>query len=152
MVVPARVSLVTLGVADVERSTAFYRALGWQLSPASVAGEVSFFHTDGGLLALWDLAALAAETGQTMDTAPGGGFRHTMLALNLDSPEEVDAVLEEVVAAGARAVKAPSTTEWGGYLGCFADLDGHLWEVAYNPDVPRGPDGRPTLPRSPDPV
>ena len=105
MVVPARVSLVTLGVADVERSTAFYRALGWQLSPASVAGEVSFFHTDGGLLALWDLAALATETGQTMDTAPGGGFRHTMLALNLDSPEEVDAVLEEVVAAGARAVK-----------------------------------------------
>jgi predicted lactoylglutathione lyase len=75
-----------------------------------------------------------------------------MLALNLDSPEDVDAVLEEVVAAGARTVKAPSTTEWGGYSACFADLDGHLWEVAYNPDFPLGPDGRPTLPRSPDPV
>jgi len=152
MAVPARVSLVTLGVADVERATAFYLALGWQLSPASVAGEVSFFHTDGGLLALWDLAALTAETGQTPDTTSGQGFRHTMLALNLDSPEDVDAVLEEVVAAGARTVKAPSTTEWGGYSGCFADLDGHLWEVAYNPDFPLGPDGRPTLPRSPDPV
>jgi uncharacterized protein len=150
MAVPARVSLVTLGVVDVERATAFYRALGWQISPASVAGEVSFFHTDGGLLALWDLAALTAETGQTPEATSGGGFRHTMLALNLDSPEDVDAVLEEVVAAGARIVKAPSTTEWGGYSGCFADLDGHLWEVAYNPDFPLGPDGRPALPRSPD--
>ncbi len=112
---PARVSLVTLGVADVERATTFYLALGWHLSPASVAGEVSFFHTDGGLLALWDLAALAVETGQTPDPTPGGGFRHTMLALNLNSPEDVDAVLEEVVAAGARTVKAPSSTEWGGY-------------------------------------
>ncbi|HEY2666728.1 MAG TPA: VOC family protein [Actinomycetota bacterium] len=152
MVVPARVSLVTLGVADVERATDFYRALGWQRSPASVAGEVSFFHTDGGLLALWDLAALAAETGQTPDTAPGGGFRHTMLALNLESPEEVNAVLDDVVAAGARVIKAAATTEWGGYSGCFADPDGHLWEVAYNPDFPVGPDGRPTLPRSADPA
>lgn len=149
---PARVSLVTLGVAGVERATAFYLTLGWQLSPASVAGEVSFFHTDGGLLALWDLAALTAETGQTPDTTSGVGFRPTMLALNLDSPEDVDAVLEEVVAAGARVVKGPTTMEWGGYSGCFADLDGHLWEVAYNPDFPLGPDGRPTLPRSPDPV
>jgi catechol 2,3-dioxygenase-like lactoylglutathione lyase family enzyme len=151
MAVPARVSLVTLGVADVERATAFYQALGWRRSPASVAGEVSFFHTDGGLLAVWDLAALAAETGQTPDQAPGPGFRHSMLALNLDTPAEVDAVFEQVVGAGGRAVKAPSGTDWGGYSACFADPDGHLWEVAYNPDFPLGPDGRPTLPRSPAP-
>ena len=143
MTVPARVSLATLGVADVERATAFYLALGWRLSPASVAGEVSFFHTDGALLALWDLAALAADTGQT----PPPGFRPTMLAMNLESPEDVDAVFQEVLGAGGRIVKAPSRADWGGYTGSFADLDGHLWEVAYNPDfLPIGPDGRPTLP------
>jgi predicted lactoylglutathione lyase len=145
MTVPARVSLATLGVADVERATAFYLALGWRLSPYSVAGEVSFFHTDGALLALWDLAALAADTGQT----PSPGFRPTMLAMNLESPEDVDAVFQEVLGAGGRIVKAPSRADWGGYTGSFADLDGHLWEVAYNPDfLPIGPDGRPTLPGS----
>ena len=148
MTVPARVSLVTLGVTDVERATAFYLSLGWRLSPASVAGEVSFFHTGGALLALWDLAALAADTGQTPGETPVAGFRHTMLALNLGSPDEVDAAFEEAVAAGGRVVKAPSRADWGGYTGSFADPDGHLWEVAFNPDFPLGPDGLPTLPRS----
>jgi uncharacterized protein len=150
MTVPARVSLATLGVEDVERATAFYRALGWPLSPASVAGEVSFFHTDGARLALWDLAALAADTGQTPGETPAAGFRHTMLALNLGSPEEVDAVFQEVRGAGGRVVKAPSRADWGGYTGSFADPDGHLWEVAYNPDFPLGPDGLPRLPTSRD--
>jgi predicted lactoylglutathione lyase len=128
MTVPARVSLATLGVADVERATAFYLALGWRLSPASVAGQ-----TPG-------------------DTAEAG-FRPTMLAMNLESPEAVDAVFEEVQGAGARVVKAPSKAEWGGYTGSFADLDGHLWEVAYNPDfLPIGPDGRPTLPGASAPL
>jgi predicted lactoylglutathione lyase len=144
MTVPARVSLATLGVADVERATAFYVALGWRLSPASVAGEVSFFHTDGALLGLWDLAALAADTGQT----PSAGFRPTMLAMNLGSPEEVDAAFEDVRRAGGRVVKAPARAAWGGYTGSFADPDGHLWEVAYNPDFPLGPNGLPTLPGS----
>src|ERR1700704_5160095 len=102
MTVPARVSLATLGVADVKRATVFYLALGWRLSPASVAGEVSFFHTNGALLALWDLAALAADTGQTPGETPAAGFRHTMLALNLGSPEEVAAALEGVVGGGGR--------------------------------------------------
>ena len=144
MTVPARVSLATLGVADVERATAFYVALGWRLSPASVAGEVSFFDTDGALLGLWDLAALAADTGQT----PSAGFRPTMLAMNLGSPEEVDAAFEDVRRAGGRVVKAPARADWGGYTGSFADPDGHLWEVAYNPDFPLGPNGLPTLPGS----
>jgi predicted lactoylglutathione lyase len=149
MTVPARVSLATLGVADVERATAFSRALGWRLSLASVAGEVSFFHTDGALLALWDLAALAADTGQVPGETPAAGFRPTMLAMNLESPEAVDAVFQDIQGAGGRVVKAPSTADWGGYTGSFADLDGHLWEVAYNPDfLPIGPDGRPTLPGS----
>src|SRR3981081_4372471 len=147
MTVPARVSLATLGVADVKRATVFYLALGWRLSPASVAGEVSFFHTNGALLALWDLAALAADTGQVTGETPSAGFRPTMLAMNLESPEAVDAVFQEILGAGGYVVKAPSRADWGGYTGSFADLDGHLWEGAYNPDfLPLRPDGRPTLP------
>jgi catechol 2,3-dioxygenase-like lactoylglutathione lyase family enzyme len=147
MTLPARVSLATLGVADVERATTFYQALGWSLSPASVAGEVSFFHTEGGLLALWDVAALAAETGQAAPPVPLGGFRPTMLAINLENPASVDAAFAAVAGAGGRIVTPPSTADWGGYTGTFADPDGHLWEVAYNPDWPIGPDGRPQLPQ-----
>jgi predicted lactoylglutathione lyase len=146
MTLPPRVSLATLGVADVQRATSFYQALGWPLSPASVAGEVSFFHTDGGLLALWDVTALALDTGQAPPGTPLGTFRPTMLAINLETPEAVDAAFQAVAAVGGQIVKAPARADWGGYTGCFADLDGHLWEVAYNPDWPIGADGRPQLP------
>jgi uncharacterized protein len=143
MAVPARVSLVTLGVADVARATAFYVALGWPLSPASVEGHVSFFNTAGGLLALWDRDEMANDSG--IDT--GGGVR-TELAINLESREAVDAAFDEVRAAGATIVKLPTATDWGGYSGYFADPDGHLWEVAHNPDWPIGDDERPALPHS----
>jgi catechol 2,3-dioxygenase-like lactoylglutathione lyase family enzyme len=142
--VPARLSLVTLGVADLARATAFYQALGWPLSPASVPGEVSFFRTAGGLLALYGAAALAEDALQPAEPAPG--FRGVALAINLDSPDEVDAALEAAVAAGGTLLKSPRRADWGGYSGYFADPDGHAWEVAHNPGWPIGPDGRPTLP------
>lgn len=144
MAVPARVSLITLGVADLHRSTDFYRALGWPLSSASVAGDVSFFRTAGAVLALWGRSDLAADAG--IDAAAATGFRALALAINVDTPDDVDAALQQAVAAGGSLVKPAHTADWGGYSGYFADPDGHLWEVAHNPFWPIGPDQRPTLP------
>ena len=152
MTVPARVSLVTLGVADVPRSTAFYQAMGWEPSPASVDGDVTFFRSGGALLALWGVGDLAADAG--VEGAPGRvsgvsskpGFRGVALAINLGSEAEVDAAFATAEAAGAAIVKPPARTEWGGYSGYFADPDGHAWELAYNPFWPLGPDGLPQLP------
>jgi catechol 2,3-dioxygenase-like lactoylglutathione lyase family enzyme len=141
--IPARVSLVTLGVTDLPRSTAFYRALGWPLSSSSAEGVVSFFDTKGGLLALFPEDDLAEDAGMT---ATHSGFRGVALAVNLESPQEVDRAFEQVRAAGGEIVKPPVPTEWGGYSGYFADPDGHLWEVAHNPAWPIGEDGRPQLP------
>jgi len=143
--VPARLSLVTLGVSDLARSTEFYRALGWPLSPASVEGEVSFFNTAGGLLALWGREALAADAG--LAGSPSG-FRAVSLAINLESRDDVDAAFEEVRRAGGKIVRAPKSTDWGGYVGYFADPEGHLWEIAHNPSWPIGDDERPALPRA----
>ena len=142
MAIPARLSVVTLGVADLDRATRFYQALGWPLSPGSVPGEVSFFRTAGGLLALWGAKDLAADLGvqQTADF----GFRATALAMNLDSPVQVDEALSTAAAAGGKVLKAGRKTEWG-YQGYCADRDGHIWEVAHNPGFPIGADGRPTL-------
>src|SRR5512142_30585 len=150
MAVPARVSLITLGVADLHRSTAFYQALGWPLSSASVAGDVSFVRTAGAVLALWGRSDLAADAG--IDAAAATGFRAVALAINVDTPDDVDAVLQQAVAAGGSLVKPAHTVDWGGYSGYFADPDGHLWEVAHNPFWPIGPDQRPTPPHpSPNP-
>jgi catechol 2,3-dioxygenase-like lactoylglutathione lyase family enzyme len=147
MAVPARVSLVTLGVTDLARSTAFYEALGWRRSSASVDGVVGFFDTAGGLLALWGEDALAEDAGQEAAAAPAA-FRGVALAINLESPERVDAAFEEIRSAGGEIVKPPQPTDWGGYSGYFADPDGHLWEVAHNPSWPIGADGRPQLPKA----
>jgi hypothetical protein len=144
MGVPARVSLLTLGVADVARSTAFYEALGWEASPASVPGDVTFFRTGGAILALWGAGDLAADT--LAEGVPGPGFRGVAQAINVGSEAEVDAAFEAAAAAGAAIVKPPVRTEWGGYSGYFADPDGHAWEVAHNPHWPLGPDQLPQLP------
>jgi predicted lactoylglutathione lyase len=137
---------VTLGVRDVARSTEFYLALGFPMSKASVPGDVSFFNTAGGLLAVWGDKDLAHDAGAS--TQPGGvpGYRGFGLAMNLDSRDDVDGFLAVAVAAGARVTRAAQATEWGGYNGYFADPDGHLWEVAHNPFWPIGEDGRPILP------
>src|SRR5512143_1797620 len=140
MAVPARVSLITLGVADLHRSTGFYRALGWPVSSASVAGEVSFFRTAGAVLALWGHHHLAADTGVV--AAATTSFRAVALAINVDTPDDVDAALQQ----GGSLVTPAHTADWGGYSGYFADPDGHLWEVAHNPLWPIDPDQRPTPP------
>lgn len=143
MPVPARISLVTLGVADVATSTRFYSGLGWSPSSASVPGVVTFYATDGGQLALFGRDALAADAG----TDPGRATTAVALALNCDSREQVDEVAARWVAAGGSVVKPPgAAAEFEGYSGYLADPDGHLWEVAWNPGFPIGTDGRPTLP------
>jgi hypothetical protein len=144
MAVPARVSLITLGVKDVTRSTRFYQGLGWPLSSASVPGEVSFFQTAGGLLAIWGRQALADDAAVDVDS--GRLHSASSLAINLDSREDVDAALAIAVEAGAQIAREAKATDWGGYNGYFTDPDGHLWEVAHNPFWPIGSDGRPTLP------
>jgi catechol 2,3-dioxygenase-like lactoylglutathione lyase family enzyme len=149
MSVPARVSLATLGVADVARATEFYSSFGWRLSPASVPGVVSFFHTAGGLLSLVGTDDLAADAGlptRTPPPNPAHDFRGTMLAINVESPAAVDEGLRAAVTAGATLVKAGGPAQWGGYLGYFTDPDGHLWEITHNPDFPLDDAGVPRLP------
>jgi uncharacterized protein len=137
---------VTLGVRDVPRSTEFYLALGFPLSKASVPGDVSFFNTAGGLLAVWGDKDLANDAGASTQPAGDPGYRGFALAMNLDSRDDVDAFIAVAVAAGARVTRPAQATDWGGYNGYFADPDGHLWEVAHNPFWPIGEDGRPILP------
>lgn len=137
-----RISLVTLGVADLARARAFYEALGWRASGASQA-EIVFFQGSGMALALYGRAALAADA--LVEDTPTG-FSAVTLAHNARSEGEVDAIFAEALAAGARAVKRPHEVFWGGYSGYFADPDGHLWEVAYNPMFPLDDEGNLSLP------
>lgn len=141
-----RLSLVTLGVRDVARSTDFYKALGFPASDASVPGDVTFFKTEGGLLALWGYKDLADDAALPIPLGEAAAYRGSALAMNLDSRDDVDAFLAAVVEAGGQITKPATVTFYGGYAGYFSDPDGHLWEVAYNPHWPIGKDGRPILP------
>ena len=123
-----RVSLVTLGVGDLARARAFYEALGWS-SGAAPADDVVFFQAGGMIVALWDRARLAEDSGM----ADGGSWGGVTFAYNTRSPDEVDAVIDEARAAGAGIVREPGETFWGGYSGVFVDPEGHPWEVAHNP-------------------
>ena len=131
-------SLVTLGVADVARSTAFYEALGFRRNAQS-RESVTFFQLSGVVLALFGREALAEDAGVS---ANGSGFRAVSLAQNFPSVEAVNAAFAHALACGATVVKAPEAVFWGGYSGYFADPDGHLWEVAHNPFFPLLDDGR----------
>ena len=137
-------SLVTLGVRDLAASTAFYEALGFPLSSASVAGEVSFFRTSGCILALWGTENLRRDAA----ASPGevSAFRGAGLAISVATRDEVDDALAVAVAAGATIPRAAEATDWGGYNGYFADPDGHVWEVAHNPFWPLDDAGLPVLP------
>jgi predicted lactoylglutathione lyase len=137
-----RVSFVTLGVDDVGRSRRFYEALGFKASPAS-QDAVAFFDAGGIVLSLFGRAALAEDVGVRVGEP---GFSGISLAHNVNSESEVDQVLGEAVAAGAKLLKPGQKAFWGGYSGYFADPDGHLWEVAYNPFMPLDANGRVTLP------
>ncbi len=130
-----RLSLITLGVADVGRARAFYEKLGW--SGESPDGDVVFFQVGGLVVALWGRDKLAEDS--VVDD--GGGWGGVTLALCVGSPGEVDAVLAEAADAGASIGRPGAATVWGGYSGIFVDPDGHPWEVAHNPGFVLGADG-----------
>jgi uncharacterized glyoxalase superfamily protein PhnB len=124
-----RLSLVTLGVADVETARAFYERLGWTCANDSQAQGVAFFQAGGMAVALWGRGELAEDSTVT----DGGGWGGITLAHNVRSPDEVDAVIETAREAGATIGRPGAETFWGGYSGVFIDPDGHPWEVAHNP-------------------
>jgi predicted lactoylglutathione lyase len=128
--------LITLGVSDLRRARAFYEAVGWNTG-AAPDDDVVFFQAGDMVMALWDRARLAEDSG----VEDAGGWGGIALALNFGSREEVDAVLDEAGAAGARIVREPAEAFWGGYSGVFVDPDGHPWEVAHNPHWTVNEDG-----------
>ena len=142
MGVPARISIVTLGVDDVARSKAFYEALGWDVAGA-VGEDICWFRTSDSYLGLFGREDLAKDAG--MRSEPTAEFGGITLAICLESEDAVDAAFAEAVAAGARVMKPAVRAEWGGYSGYVADPDGHPWEIAYNPSFPIGEDGRITI-------
>jgi uncharacterized protein len=135
-----RVSFITLGVADSGRARAFYEALGWTVGEQPDEDTV-FFEAGGLIVGLWDRGKLAEDS--TMSDA--GGWGGVTLAHNVGSPEEVDAVLEEARAAGAKIGRPGGETFYGGYSGIFIDPDGHPWEIAHNPGLTLHEDGSITL-------
>lgn len=138
-----RISLITLGVSDLARASAFYERLGWVRAMKDAEG-VAFFQAGGMAFSLFPRAELAKDAGVS---DPGAaGFNGMALAYNTRTREEVDAVLADAVAAGARLVKPAQDAFWGGYSGYFADTEGFLWEVAWNPGFAMDEKGRITLP------
>lgn len=142
MTLPARLGIVTLAVADVARSVAFYERLGWEKRSSSIA-EIAWFGVGGTYLGLFGREDLAADAAVP---AAGSGFEGFTLAVNVPDRETVDAALASALEAGGTLVKAAVTTDFGGYGGYFADPDGHLWEVMYNPHFPLDPDGNVQIP------
>lgn len=137
-----RISLVTLGVADLARARAFYGALGWQAAAESMAG-IAFFQLPGQVLALYPRADLARDMGAD-DLAAGSGS--VTLAQNLADEADVDALFAAMVEAGGTPRREPFRTDYGGYVAYVADPDGHVWELAHVPMFPLAPDGTLTLP------
>ncbi len=138
-----RITLITLGVQDLARSLAFYRD-GLGLTPSSASmDEIAFIRMGGVVLALYPRPALAEDA--CVPDEPSG-FRGITLAHNVRERDEVDHTLAEAARAGATLLKPAHDAFWGGRSGYFSDPDGHLWEVAWNPGLPIGPDGHMTLP------
>jgi len=136
-----RLSLVTLGTRNLLQARMFYEALGW-ITRAEPDDDVVFFQSGGMVVALWDRARLAEDSG----THDGGGWGGVTLAHNVGSAEEVDRVIAEAEAAGATIPRHGAETFWGGYSGVFIDPDGHPWEVAHNPRWELREDGSIILP------
>lgn len=135
-----RISLITLGVDDLARARRFYEGgLGWR--PTSEHEDVCFYQLPGLALGLFGREALAQDARRPIE----GGFSGVTIAINQRSPADVDRVLAEAAAAGATLLKPAETVFWGGYSGYFADLDGHVWEVAHNPGCTIHPDGSTTF-------
>jgi predicted lactoylglutathione lyase len=139
--VQQRISLVTLRVADVARAWTFYERLGWR---GQELEQTVFFQAGGLALVLWGRAKLAEDSGS--QDAGGDGFGGIALAHNVRSRAEVDEVLGAAAEAGAAMAQPTRETLYGGYAGSFADLDGHMWEIAHNPGFPLADDGAITIP------
>jgi uncharacterized glyoxalase superfamily protein PhnB len=136
-----RVSLITLGVADLSRARAFYEQLGWR---GQEVKETVFFQAGGMAVVLWGRRELARDAGVPDDA--GADFGGVALAHNVRSRAEVDEVLASAAASGATITRPAAETFYGGYAGCFRDLDGHVWEIAHNPGFPLAEDGSLTVP------
>lgn len=136
-----RLSLVTLGVADLARAVGFYAALGWEAGNDWRAQDVAFFQCGGMAVALWSRAELAADSA----VSDSGGWGGVTFAYNVRSAAEVDAALAAAEAAGATIGRPGAATFWGGYSGVFVDPDGHPWEVAHNPHWTVNEDGTITI-------
>jgi uncharacterized protein len=140
--IPARIGIVTLGVADVARARAFYEAIGWEPCDSSM-DEICWFRTADSYLGLFSNHDLVGDIG--IPTGTLGAYRGFTLAINVERADQVQAALDEAVAAGGTILK-PATDVIFGISGYFADLDGHVWEVAHNPSFPIDADGRITIP------
>ena len=138
-----RLSLVTLGVADLGRSRTFYERLGWR---GQEVEETVFFQAGCMVLTLWSRDKLAHDAGLGDVGGPIGGFSGIAIAHNVRSPDEVREVIAAADAAGGTVTRPPRATFYGGYAGYFGDPDGHLWEIAHNPGFTLGEDGSLTLP------
>ena len=137
---PARISLVTLGVSDLDRSRAFYDSLGF--ARVGETEGVAFYRTGGAILSLFPVESLAEDAHVSSERS---GFRGMSLAINLASEAEVDAAFGYVASIGAVILKPAEHVFWGGYSGYFADPDGHMWEIAFNPHWPLDDQGLPQL-------
>ncbi len=131
--------IVTLAVSDLDRSIAFYRGLGWE-QRGDRSQDIVWFRTSGSWLGLFGADELAADAGLAATELPP--FRGITLAVNLPSEADVDEAFDTVRALGADIVKAPVRADWGGYSGYFADPDGHVWELCFNPGFPLDEHGR----------
>ena len=138
MAVAGRVSIVTLGVSDLARSTKFYQALGWEKSQSS-STAISFFRTAGGVLALFPFDELAKDA--NLPAVRASGFRGFTIAINVERADMVQPALDEAAQAGATILKPATKADWGGVSGYFADPDGYPWEVAWAPNSIIRPDG-----------
>ena len=136
-----RISILTLGVVDLSRARTFYERLGWH---GQEMEETVFFQAGSMALILWGRAKLAGDSG-VADTG-AGGFDGVVLAQNLRSRAEVDALMASAATAGGEITQPARETFYGGYAGCFRDPDGHVWEIAWNPGFTLNPDGSLTLP------
>jgi catechol 2,3-dioxygenase-like lactoylglutathione lyase family enzyme len=141
--VPARLSIVTLGVGDLARSITFYEALGWERASSSM-DEICWFHTADTNVGLFRREDLAADVG--VPNEPSQRYAGFTLAINVETEDEVGAALQAAVDAGATLVKPATRADWGGLSGYFSDPDGFLWEIAWNPGFQIGDDGRVQIP------
>lgn len=142
MTLPPNFSIVTLGVADIDRSAEFYRSLGWE-QRGDIAAGITWFKTSGTWLGIFGYDALAEDV--SLPARPATelpSYRGITLALNMNTEAEVDQAFAHVASAGAPIVKQPERADWGGYSGYFADPDGHRWEIAYAPGFHVDEDGR----------